>query len=261
MVTQISQLINPADYCGGKSLEQLRAEQQRTGGAQLTIFDDKTAEYAEKLAAPKSLESINHRAEKAAQAMSYSDARQLFWMVLTDEAKGRGVKYQMTESLKTIIPGLLRYFIADPESPFPLEKGLFLYGQPGCGKTFLMQCLSSFTALYSPFRHFEFVSVPRIHADAISSGHADFAPHFQLDRCFDDVGFHNDTLSIFGNRVKPLEVIMTERYNRHDRYGQLTHFTSNLDPRNLATMFDQRVYDRCLQMFHPVQVGGQSFRK
>lgn len=137
--------------------------------------------------------------------------------------------------------------------------GLLFYGDVGTGKTFLAACIAN--ALIDRAVPVLMTNIPLL----ISSMQKDFeAEKGNILRrissvpllILDDIGVERDTA--YG--YEKLQEIIDTRY----RSGKPLIVTTNLSPQELQNPTDiryKRVYDRILEMCHPILVNGESQRK
>lgn len=155
----------------------------------------------------------------------------------------------------------------EKENPgFDLNKGLFIYGKIGTGKSILFNSLELIFKKMDFFYHqFQRISCKKIvlqvdEAQKLSA----INPYLKRQWMFDDLGHEKNMLKLWGNNVNVMEEIMTERYNQFIDHGTKTHVTSNLaiaDPDEITLMYGDRVRDRFNQMFNFIYMGGESLRK
>lgn len=136
------------------------------------------------------------------------------------------------------------------------EKGLFLIGNVGTGKT---QALKLFSYRFGIdwFKAEDFV---RVYA---ASGENAFWDYVYKDAgghiALDDLGAERD-LKNFGNEgIMP--TFLSERYEFFQAKGAFTFITSNLSENEFKTRYGERVWSRINQMCYKVSVGGPDRRK
>ena len=179
---------------------------------------------------------------------------------------------------KPIIAALLAYFIRDrvicQRLGLKPQKGLFLMGPIGCGKTTLMQLLASWRLdnLSADTTHPDRVHVPRCvsarevvrqflqggysvidryGAKSYHSKHHGYGPMLQYDQpityCFDDIGTESDAKH-YGNDCNVMAEILLDRYDQFIRHGMITHLTTNLNAETLEDIYGNRVRSRLREM-------------
>jgi hypothetical protein len=203
------------------------------------------------------------------QVLDYSDARKKFWAILQMRAahistiENREFDWVFSEDDAMLIKNMLAYFINDHKSPYPLSKGLFIYGISGTGKTELMTAFSKFTELYNPDKHFEMVSMSEVYIKAKSDKDYDpITPNVQGGKCFDELLRYSGAVTRFGEPIDINESIIEMRYLRKMKYGQITHFISNATPNEIKDRTTHMLFDRISKsMCASVYFKGESKRK
>lgn len=198
------------------------------------------------------------------QPMSYDEARKLVWYACQAKSRIIGKEFVVDEYNRGIIQNLIRYFIGDPDCEWDHSKGVFLYGQVGTGKTYLMSVLQTFVdASGIDFRRFEFHTCADI-ADGVEiEGVESLRKYFnsETDICFDDFGQEAATIKRYGNELNAMERILTKRYNAFIAGKCITHLTSNMDLSEVENVYGTRLADRFREMFNIVFFPGGSRRK
>lgn len=206
---------------------------------------------------------------KLEQAMLYDDARALFNNVLKSRAeqiawidRDQTFKWVYSDAEKQVIRNMLKYFINDPTSEYPLTKGLFVYGRNGTGKTEMMQAFSRFTIENDLEKTFIYSTMSSEYTK--TKADAEYDPvmlNSRYDRCFDEFGRYTGPVKRFGDNLDINEAIIEARYDRHRRYGQITHFIANMTPSEAERTFTPMIFDRLRSMCTSIEFTGQSKRK
>lgn len=233
-----------------------------------------TDEQAQKLAAhvwrvrqePKTV-YIPMRQHKP-EPMQYDEARRKFWSILQFRAAAietlseQPFEWRFDKVEAEILQNLVRYFINDPESSYPLHKGLFVYGEPGTGKTEIVLALQKFCDTHGMEKAFKFTSMSAVHIQTKTDKDFDpVAENIQYDRAFDEFGRHAGAVIRFGDALDINEALVELRYERWKRYGQLSHFIANATPNDVQTLFSPMVFDRIREMCTSVLFPGKSKRQ
>ena len=149
------------------------------------------------------------------------------------------------------------------------NKGLLIVGNVGTGKTKLMQALSIMLRhdLHIPKRFFhiinaqDVVEVAQMGYDFINYHYNNSSkPLSKRNICIDDIGTEPSKIVYFGNEVLPMAALITNRYNLWVSEGVYTHFTSNLMPEDIRSLYGDRVADRISEMCNVIRLTGKSKR-
>ncbi len=103
------------------------------------------------------------------QEMSFDEARaemKKIFIARTNELstlKNAPFVWSFSDEQKEILWNLLRWFINDPQSVYPLHKGLYLYGAFGCGKTEIMQLFQRFAEVRSLTKSFQWSNLSEMY--------------------------------------------------------------------------------------------------
>lgn len=226
-------------------------------------------EYWHRVFAPRQYRPSLNVVQRRNKEMEYEDARHRLWAILKFRAAeiisatGRDFNFHFQPEQLEVIRGMIRYFINDPASPYALEKGLFVYGDNGTGKTEIMHAFSRFCEQYDLSKKFRIVQMPDVYRRAQSG--EDVAEQYQQQTtCFDEFARVTGTVLQYGNPVNPNESILEARYLRFKRYGQITHLIANATPGDITgtnSVLSPAVQDRIREMFTPVLYPGKSHRK
>ena len=188
-------------------------------------------------------------------------------------------KFIADEQNRDVLRFLLYYFngCEECEKVFPnkdykLGKQILLYGEPGTGKTLIMEAFSLYLKrLNNPYA-FENVSLTQM------------MNHFQLNENIDRYTFNAGKDSIEGRPFNvclndigvnthrhygtdPKVIIEEFLYSRNDIYvstGQRAHLTTNMDKEDLMKMFGDdehgRLLDRIFNTYNFIPLSGASRR-
>lgn len=254
------------ELAGGLSLNQLRKKQSRQTERIATPPTQTEVEYWSRVFAPQKSTLVTIREFK--QEMDYEDARVRVWYLMQARAleisalQNRDFEWQLSDMDIFRIRNLIKYFINDPGSEYPLHKGLFVCGMPGTGKTELMQIMKRFCDEAGLTKRFAYTDMSSIYLSAKTD--PDFDPVtslIQSNRCFDEFGRHIGSVIRYGEGLNINEAVIEERYKRFNRYGQITHFVANMSTADAEDNFPAMIFDRLRAMCTSVVFAGQSKRQ
>ena len=190
--------------------------------------------------------------------LGMNECKLLLWRIIQFWEKQHKREWVFTPENKALFRDLLAYFTgATNETMLDLSKGIFLYGQPGRGKTQIMDFMLDFLRAvnYYPFLS---VSCKRIEYDVGADKTTEhLSRYFHGHVCFHDLGFESEQQKVFGSVVRPMETIIEQRYIN----GARTHVTSNVKPEFLDQFYDMRITSRAHEMFNFIHLEGPDYRQ
>ena len=196
---------------------------------------------------------------KPYQLLDYTEAKKIFWFkYLNPEGD-----FKIDNENKTIVQELVKWSIRDKSCKFDLEKGIFLAGDVGCGKTRLMKALSEFTKGENLCTAFDYITEEEMRRQIKETAGAAFYGKLICGQmCYDDIGT-NPKLKIYGEDIHLVNDIIKVRYNKWNGNRLPSHFTSNITKEELRsdnTKYDLRSTDRLKQMCNVYFMKGNSRR-
>jgi len=182
-----------------------------------------------------------------------------------------GAKLIWQSDSEEIFKHLVKYFIGDSSGFYDINKGIYLFGGFGLGKTLLMHSFQEFTKLVEErltkasvlftVRSFKFNPCKDIAMEIQRTSKTDSLNQYMTGiRCFDDLG-NEDEKKIYGNEVNSMAEILLARYNRYQNGGEITHVTSNVAPHECSEVYGDRVGSRVFEMFNHVYLDGSDKRR
>lgn len=151
------------------------------------------------------------------------------------------------------------------------RKSLYLWGNVGMGKTQIMYALAatlrhlddSLRLLREtvPGHSFQVLSSDQLVREVMEA--KDTKPlRRYADRhiCIDDIGLET-TQKLYGNELNVIGTLMLDRYQLHESGTRRTHATSNLSPKDWELRYGTRVADRMREIFIPIELVTDGYRK
>jgi len=182
--------------------------------------------------------------------------------------KKRGRTLQINDETKRAINLICQYMNNEQQflenEGFTFNKGLWLYGAFGSGKTVLMLTyrevkrilfretvgFKTCVQMNEAFLHFD-KDAGKINGEL---GIQTFTnKHDKVERIFDDLGEEETTVQNFGNKFCVMGKILTERYKGFP--NTTTHITTNLSRTKLPEYYGGRVDSRVYEMFNLIVLG------
>ena len=194
--------------------------------------------------------------------------KQQFWQMLQASAQSimarRGVHraYVVDDFNRQIILQMYYYVTGSPECLWNVNKGIYLGGKVGCGKTLLLQALCDVLHLISGYI-VEVIPANQLYKRIQSDGITSLArrPLF-----IDELGREQLEINDFGKRIRPVKDLMEARYEA----GARTFFTSNFSLENLSKGrnkdgeligYGKYVGERIQEMTNIITMPGESRRE
>ena len=177
--------------------------------------------------------------------------------------------FEIRDELKGTYNDIFHWAIMDYDGNLDPDKGLFLWGDVGTGKSTMLRIIREFCHCVRPpvddrryyFRIDNVIDICAEFADESPGG------GYNAIRCyitcprqaFDELGSETKPTGRWGNFENVMQYIFQRRYD--SRNNQFTHVTSNYTPEQIAEYYGARIYDRFKEMFNFVALRGKTFRK
>lgn len=148
-----------------------------------------------------------------------------FWRLLNSTAQAimakRGVyhRFVVDDNNRDIIRQMHLYITGSDNCKWNVNKGIYLAGKVGCGKTLLMLSFCHILDLITGL-NIEMISASQLYKRIIDDG---IKSLINRPLFIDDLGREQQEVNEFGNRLRPISELMAMRYET----GARTFFTSN----------------------------------
>lgn len=175
--------------------------------------------------------------------------------------------FKWSEELAEIYKNTLLYFLGDDRSIYDINKGLFFYGDTGCGKSLILNnVFKTYTTLLgvNSFRVWSTIDIiKRIQKNGLLAinefvSSDNYKP---IVMYIDDFGAGNSKINNYGTTIDVFIELITQRYPNFSRYNTLTHFSSNVKPSEFESKFDARVSSRMAEMCNLIYMPKIDYRK
>ena len=166
-------------------------------------------------------------------------AKRVFWYCILKINKD----FNPTEAQKPLLNDILHYLIKSDKTTLDTNKGIYLSGSFGFGKSDLMTALND-TCHYLFGKNY-FVFQPA--SLCVSEYRHDQDLNYLTERkiygvqkpisfCWDDLGMEPSSVKSYGNEINLFSTLINVRYELWKQSGLKTHFTTNLN----QSEFDER---------------------
>jgi len=162
----------------------------------------------------------------------------------------------------------LKYFHSDETCGWDLNKGIYLYGVFGVGKTLFFNVFNSYLLIMrggfrkvtsdeimSRFATHGFQVIEELCAVKLSM--AGSAP---INLFIDDVGQGANSVKYYGSSTNVIVEILQRRYRCLTDGGLLTHLSTNLEPTEIKDIYGEYISSRAKEMFNPILFPGKDKR-
>ena len=195
-------------------------------------------------------------------------SKENFWRLMRVTAETimakRGVfrPFQVDDYNRDILSQMHLYVTGSKDCKWNINKGIYLAGKVGCGKTILLQSLCEVLHFISDHT-IEMIPAPELCRKIAEKGYDSYAtrPLF-----IDEVGREALEMNAFGNKIHPIKELLALRYNS----GARTFFTSNFKLSSLSKWRNEKgeligygsdIGDRISEMTNVVEMPGESRRE
>lgn len=175
--------------------------------------------------------------------------------------------FMLSDDMVAIFGNLFTYFTGN-EGKYDLNKGIYLYGSYGIGKTITMNIFSKFLQKNFSFgpNNYGITSVEEIAEYYKTNGNLlKFGRSFEVgkvlayNKCINELGKPLEEKYYGTNIQNVINSMLMVRYELFQERKVITHATSNFHPEDLEC-FDDALLDRFKEMFNFIEIKGTSFR-
>jgi len=173
--------------------------------------------------------------------------------------------FEIDEWNSSVITTLAEYFTDNPDferrgDGYSLNKGLILFGNVGCGKTYIMNAFNlnpklSFGIFSARAINIEFAQFGWVVSKKYSSLFTRTYPAFgqtKIGLCIDDLGTEENKKH-FGDSASVINDIIENRYfNRDEVPFYATHITMNLTSDEVEQFYGTRLKDRMREAYNVI---------
>lgn len=172
--------------------------------------------------------------------------------------------YRITQEQKLVINDIFNWCLMLQGNLDP-NKGLWLHGDIGSGKTTMLKIVKRFCHDVRPkvngdYYSFRISNAIEVCGEFSQKGYAGIETYIDSrQQAFDEIGSECAPTAYYGTVENVFQYILQRRYDR--RHESFTHVTTNFTKEQVIDRYDARIYDRCKEMFNFVEFNGITFRK
>jgi len=177
------------------------------------------------------------------------------------ERRGESTRFTIDSENETVIREIYLYLRQDSCFSGDLQKGVLLMGKYGCGKTLIMQSVSTMYNIIvgeSVYRRplLKFIKSTEL-LDLVQE--KSVKSYSRMPLIIDELGREPKQIMNYGNLRSPMVELLCERYDT----GAWTHGTSNFTLETLSSdsFYGKMTGDRIKAMFNFLELKGESRRK
>lgn len=168
---------------------------------------------------------------------------------------GSKICFVPDQNAKMLFDYLFKYVTAHKDFVGDIDKGLYIGGSYGVGKTVIMTSFCNLINSLNKKRIYNLHS--KVLAQEISSDVEKLDKYSKGILYIDDIGKEPNTVSNYGNKINPLETLLTARYENN----ALTFASGNKKLESFIEHYGGSVIDRMKSMFNVIYLKGESKRK
>lgn len=200
---------------------------------------------------------------------TYEIMRQALHFAVTQKLRAKGKTFYINDDNAKRLTRILKAITGDITGEYNVNKGIFMYGPPSSGKTFIMQsichCISN--AFYTRWYHLDipayFYNYKEITLKAREQKSIDFLRTYFNNRdiiFLDDLGYNQENMiNLMGTKENIVSHLIDILYRKYLE-GAIIHITSNLTLEYIHAEFGAHTHDRIVDMCTSVSWMGDNFR-
>ena len=187
--------------------------------------------------------------------------------------------FETTDEDREIYENTIRYFAADESCKYNLNKGLYVYGQYGVGKSLYFKIFKALNRAIDSPNNFKILTVTDLIDGVSQKGYQYFldsgvAPsggswlnpnalwrneveHYLLD----DMGQSERFANNYGNKIDVVIAFIQRRYYAFTDNFSLTHCSTNLIPSEIESEYGEAINSRLRHMCNVILFPGDDKRK
>ena len=188
-------------------------------------------------------------------------------------------QFEIDDHNRNILRFLLYYFngckLAEdifPNENYKIHKNILLVGEPGTGKTMIMQIFADYLRMTRNDNSFQNISSTQLMNYYKLNGHIDKYTYNEsankdsfdgspFNVCLNDLGLMTENQKSYGTTLTQVtDEFLFARYEIYQQLGKKYHITSNLTVKDLKERFEGRLVDR-FKSFNVIELHGGSRRK
>lgn len=160
-----------------------------------------------------------------------------------------------------------------PEENYKISKNILLIGEPGTGKTLMMQIFADYLKLTDNEMRFRPISATQLMNCQKVFGHINKYTYCESPKsaesyddcrpehiCLNDLGIVTEEQKSYGTQLSQvMDEFLFARYEIYQQYQKRYHITSNLTVKDLKERFEGRLIDR-FKSFNVIELHGGSRR-
>lgn len=158
-----------------------------------------------------------------------------------------------------------------PDREYKLHKNLFIIGEPGTGKTLIMQVFADYLKHLRLQKQFHNISVTQMMNYHKVNGHIDRFTYNEdkgnrsfegapVAVCLNDIGIDTEMQKSYGTSLTSvIDEFLFARYEIYQNRMINYHLTSNMSVEQCKSRFETRLFDR-FKTFNVIPLGGASRR-